>query len=93
MNTRQSVALAVALLSLLLINGAVAGDGNPTVDWWVIGGGGGHSEVPPFRLDGTIGQPVVGMDGVGPCGLCSGFWCEAWGRHRVHLPLVIRQAP
>lgn len=61
---------------------------------WVIGGGGGESEVGGYALAGTVGEPVTGLgSGIG-YEICSGFWCGAGGlAYEVYLPLVLRDYP
>jgi hypothetical protein len=72
---RKAGALLTAA-ALLLLTGIVQAAVTQTVDWRVIGGGGGHAEAAPYALDGTIGQAVVGVDSNGPYDLCAGFWCR-----------------
>jgi hypothetical protein len=92
-----TVLVAVFLCGLLLVLSVVGGpagvvlaNGPAGIDWDVIGGGGGHTEAGMYTLDGTIGQPVVGMAANGGAELCSGFWCGVIGGHRIFLPLVLR---
>ncbi len=79
-----------ALAALLVTGIAMAGNSTPTVDWWVIGGGGGHQESGICSLDGTIGQPLVGTVSNTPYDLCTGFWCGTFAEHRIYLPIVLR---
>ena len=69
-----TLALAGPLI-VLLLGSAVLAIGIPTIDWWVIGGGGGHTEAGIYTLDATIGQAVAGVAADGSSELCSGFWC------------------
>ncbi len=75
MNKREAFALYAALLCGLALAGFVWANGTPNINWWVIGGGGGHAEAGSYALDATIGQPVVGRVANSTYGLCSGFWC------------------
>ena len=93
MDRPKATLLVVVLFCGLLAAGAVLASGTPTIERYVVGGGGGHAEVPPYTLDGTLGQALVGLAGDEPYGLCSGFWCEGWGRYRVYLPLAVRGSP
>lgn len=71
--------------------GRILAGGTPAIDWYVIGGGGGvrdHSA--PYALDGTIGQPVVGMATDTGFEICSGFWCGVAVRYSIYLPLAAR---
>lgn len=75
---RKRVFITLALagpLIVLLVGSAVLAVGTPAVDWWVIGGGGGHTEAGIYTLDATIGQAAVGVGTDGGYELCSGFWC------------------
>jgi hypothetical protein len=97
MNRHKRTILAVLLCSLLLVLSVAGGwaavvlaNGTPALDWYVIGGGGGHAEAPRHSLGGTIGQPLVGT-ATGPgLNLCSGFWCRVLLMQRIYLPLVVR---
>jgi len=84
------VAVIVALAALLLLAGvALAFDGYD-ISWYVIGGGGGHSEAGPYALDGTIGQAVAGPVSNAPYDLCSGYWCGGAAGNNIYLPLIMR---
>ena len=90
MERQKIVVLSLVLFCSLVVAGIVWADGVPTIPWSVIGGGGGHLEVAPYILDGTIGQPVVGWVSNLPYELCAGYWCGAVIPYRVYLPLVLR---
>jgi hypothetical protein len=81
--------VAVLLCSVLLVGTALAA-GTPSIERHVIGGGGGHAEVGAVALDGTIGQPVVGIASNRPYELCAGFWCGVEVAHVTYLPIVMR---
>ena len=74
MRAKIVIALA-ALLCGLVLAGFVWANGTPSINWWVVGGGGGHAEAGIYTLDATIGQAVVGADTDGDYELCAGFWC------------------
>jgi hypothetical protein len=98
MSKRKISTLTVALLCSLLpaisvaegLAGVVLAQGTLAIDRHVIGGGGAHLETGIYALDGTIGQPVVGMISSTPYELCSGFWCGTGERSYVYLPLVLK---
>jgi hypothetical protein len=97
-NLRQAGKVILALAALLLLTSVVLASGTPSVDWWVIGGGGGHAESAPYALDGTVGQPVVGVVSDDPYELCSGFWCRGAGagagaEYKIYLPIILRNYP
>ncbi len=99
MNTQKRITLALVLLGgLLLASVVLAAPTAPTLDRYVIGGGGGLTEVGIYTLEGTIGQALVGANSTAPFDLCSGFWCGldvdyTPFSYYISLPLVLRQSP
>jgi hypothetical protein len=89
MKTRIIPIMVAVLLTLAIASIAVA-NGTPTIDWKVIAGGGGHAEAGIYALDGTIGQPVVGLNNNASYQLCAGFWCRAIAQYLTNLPLIMR---
>ena len=91
MNRKHAfMTLLVAALLLAASLGSVAlANGSLTIDRWVIGGGGGHSEAGSYVLDATVGQAAAGVMSNAPYELCAGFWC-GMGRYKVFLPLVLK---
>jgi hypothetical protein len=94
-NLRQAAGKVILGLAALLLLSSVVLAANGEIPRYVIGGGGGHAEASPYALDGTVGQPVVGVVSNAPYQLCSGFWCEGVGvvEHDVYLPLILRNYP
>jgi|OpeIllAssembly_1097287.scaffolds.fasta_scaffold2527604_1 hypothetical protein len=90
MSTRKGTLVAVAVACCLIVAAAgLAAHAVPaqhSIDWYVIGGGGGVGE----SVSGTIGQAMVGSVGDEVRSVCAGFWCGAVGRYAVYLPLVVR---
>jgi hypothetical protein len=87
--------LVVASLLLTLSDRVTGAASAPTIGWKVISSGGGHAEVAAYRLDGSIGQPVVGRRTSESSELCSGFWCRVATGFRVlpvhlYVPVVTR---
>jgi hypothetical protein len=84
--------IAGTVLCALLLAGVALANGTPAVDWYVIGGGGGHVESGDgvYALDGTIGQAVVGTATDTGYELCSGFWCGVAVEYRIYLPIVLK---
>jgi len=72
----------------LLVGTALA---QGSIDWWVIGGGGGSDSADSTSLDGTIGQWVVGSDTSGTTQLEHGFWGGGVGEYEIFLPAVLRE--
>lgn len=87
---RKWAVRGVMVLSLLSA-GAVAASGSPSLDWWVIGGG-GSATAGGSSLSGTCGQWMVGGGTAGSTQLGSGFWPGALGGESVFLPLLLREA-
>jgi hypothetical protein len=87
------VLLAALLLTLVLTSIALA-SGSYTINWYVIGGGGGHAEAGNYSLDATIGQPATGVMSGGPYTLASGFWGGALAvEYKIYLPIVLKNYP
>jgi hypothetical protein len=61
-----------------------------SVEWYVIGGGGGSTTNGDYTLSGTIGQPVIGRNSNAELDLCSGFWCKVSDLYKAMLPLILR---
>ena len=80
---RKWVILGTLVASLLLISAAQAAPNAPSIDWWVIGGGGGSDTV-----SGTVGQAMTSDEP--HFNLCVGFWCGAMAEYKVYLPLTLR---
>lgn len=77
MNKHVPQTLLRALLATLLGAGvAVGSEGDPTIDWWVIAGGGGpSSDAGNVTLNDTLGQPIIGASSDGAdVGLGAGYW-------------------
>ena len=83
------ILLVAALLLAASLGIVVLAAGTLTIDRWVIGGGGGHSEAGSYVLDATVGQAVAGVTSNAPHELCAGFWCGT-ERYKVFLPLVLK---
>lgn len=93
-NLRQAGKVILALAALLLLAGTVLAANGYEISRYVIGSGGGHAETAPYALDGTAGQPLVGVVTDASYQLCSGFWCgPVGGEYRIYLPVVLRNFP
>lgn len=91
MNKQKITTLAIVLICSLLLSRVVLAYVSPTIDWHVIGGGGGPVEAGTYALDGTIGQAVVGLATDTSLEICSGFWCGAAAAgYKIYLPVVLR---
>ena len=89
MNKRRRLVSSILLLSVLVVSAAWA-NGTPSIDWYVMGGGGERVEAGLYALDGTIGQAVVGSVADAGCEICSGFWGGVGAVYTIYLPLVMR---
>jgi hypothetical protein len=92
--TKKLVILGTLVVSLLLVGTALAAPNAHSIDWWVIGGGGGSETAGTISLDSTIGQWVVGSDKSGGLQLGPGFWGGGWDESCViFLPVVLKDLP
>jgi hypothetical protein len=93
--SRKILIAGIVVASLLLL-GVAAPDLAPSIDWWVIGAGGGSVTTGSTTLSGTAGQAVVGRNTTGSTALCAGFWCSpSTGTttvRRYYLPMVRRNS-
>ena len=94
---KKWVILGTLIVSLFLVGTALARPQAHTINWWVIGGGGGSGTAGDTALDGTVGQWAVSSGTEGNRHLASGFWGggDAAGPadEEVFLPLALRQHP
>jgi hypothetical protein len=96
MRKRKSLALLAAFLCSLLLTVFALASGSYSINWWVVGGGGGPITGGGYAINSTIGQPVVGVAKDTGYELCSGFWCSefvAVVEYRIYLPIVLRNYP
>ena len=89
MNIRVLVLLT---LVLLLLAGVTSAQNAPSIDWSVIGGGGGHAEAGRYALDATIGQPVAAVSSGGAYQLCAGYWCGNVPGWHMYVPNMLKAA-
>jgi hypothetical protein len=87
---KKKVVMLVLLLATLVLTSLALASGSYSINWWVIGGGGGRAESGNYSLDFTIGQPVVGVATDTGYELCSGFWCGAVVEYKIYLPIVLK---
>jgi hypothetical protein len=89
--TRTTAALLL-LGALLLAAVSRAAAPAPTLERWVVAGGGGRGEAGAAVLEGTIGQSVVGRASSSPYALEAGFWAGLRGPQQLFLPVILRAA-
>jgi hypothetical protein len=98
---RWNLIIAAADLLLILVillpgkvAPAAAQSGGPyDLTWSTVDGGGEmYSAGGAYTLDGTVGQPDVGVLEGGAYTLAGGFWGGASAVHRLYLPLLLRDA-
>ena len=65
------------LTLIILLMASVALAQTYEIDWYVIGSGGGESQSTNYQVNGTIGQPIVGMSSSASYRVESGFWVGA----------------
>jgi hypothetical protein len=84
----------LALAALLLPAGAALANGlGYTLDWWTVDGGGGtwSDTGGRYELNGTVGQPDVGVWGDGEYTLTGGFWGGGKVQYNTYLPLALKE--
>jgi len=74
MNKRHTSVLATAFLCGLLAASIALAQGTPTINRWVISGGGTPSSGGNVTLNDTLGQPVIGPSSSGNVWLGAGYW-------------------
>jgi hypothetical protein len=90
---RPLMLLAALLLTLVLTSLALA-SGSYSINWYVIGGGGGPISGGGYAINSTIGQPVVGVAKGQGYELGSGFWPgAAVVEYEIYLPIVLKNYP
>jgi hypothetical protein len=89
---RRKLSMSAALLCFLLLAGLALASGSYSINWWVIGGGGGLISGGGYAINATIGQAVVGTVSGGGYELCAGYWCGAAAvvEYKVYLPIVLK---
>jgi hypothetical protein len=92
---RTLLPMLVLLLSLVLVTTALAQGAQ--VAWYVMSSGGGHSGSTNYVVDGTMGQPAVGLLYSTNYSLGGGFWYVEGVPQvtitRVILPVVLKRYP
>ena len=89
MKRRNWMALiALVLLILMAASVALAAPG-VAIDWWVMAGGGATAEGGGVTMNGTLGQPVIGVSEGEGVRLSAGYWAMP-PTMVVYLPVVLR---
>ncbi len=92
---RNGLVVTLVLVACLALVVPVLAQVSASYDlsWHVIAGGGGRMAGAQYTLQGTTGQPVIGLAAGSGHTLCSGFWCGVGEtEYRVYLPLVLRNS-
>jgi hypothetical protein len=89
MKKQYWIAPAVGLLLVLMSAIAVFAINGTAVDWWVVAGGGAPSSADSITMNGTLGQPVVGLSSDGDVSLEAGYWV-AGEEYSVYFPMMMR---
>jgi len=100
MKTKGYLFSGLILGALLLSAGVVlaqSGEGASTalvtgfdLTWWTVDGGGGTVSGGAYELSGTIGQPDAGVLSGGGYTLAGGFWSGGPPRHKLYLPIIMK---
>jgi hypothetical protein len=82
--------IIISLAALLLFSGVARTSNGYNLSWYTLDAGGGTSSGGSYVMDGTIGQPDVGLGlSGGSYRLDGGFWSAVLG-YIILLPLVMR---
>jgi hypothetical protein len=94
MKQRKAAVLLVILLGGLLVTGVVLARGAITyaIGWRVIAGGGGPAQSGSYRLNGTVGQGVVGSSTGANYQQGAGYWYGIAGATPLPTPTATRTA-
>jgi hypothetical protein len=87
----KRIKIMLALLALLL-TAAASAPALESIDWWVMGGGGGALSQGDLELESVIGQTSAGTGRAGEKDLCAGFLC-AKSPLFTFMPLLEKNAP
>jgi hypothetical protein len=97
---RVSILILILLAAMLLVSGTHAmSSENYAIHWMVpLTGGGGAAYSESYAVNLTIGQTAVGPASSSGYSSGLGYWfgiVQEWlGRSwRLHVPLILRQAP
>jgi hypothetical protein len=74
MNKRMVLPLIVVLGLLALAAGIALAQGTPTINWWLLDGGGAPSGGGNVAVNDSLGQPIIGPSSGGGTWLGAGFW-------------------
>lgn len=93
---KRATLLALLVVAILVIaqpasQPAAATQGELTISWWTVDGGGGLSALDSYELAGTAGQPDAGWMSGNNLVLLSGYWGggpRAGSSWAYYLPLV-----
>lgn len=90
----KTVVLLVILIGGLLVTGVVLARGaiSYAIGWRVIAGGGGPAQSGSYRLNGTVGQGVVGLSTGLSYQLGAGYWYGIAGATPLPTPTATRTA-
>jgi hypothetical protein len=89
MNKQKWMALLAAILVVLMTASIVLADVLPSIDWWVISGGGAPVAGGDVILNSSLGQPVIGHSEGGDVALEAGYWVIN-PEYVLYLPVVLR---
>jgi len=94
----KMILLGCATLLLLAAGGLVIGQSSTSfqLNWSTIAGGGGDSQSPDYRVEGTVGQALAHTEAASASyRLEGGFWLPFAGVKappfkRLYLPVIVR---
>jgi hypothetical protein len=92
MKKSKILILCLAAVVVVLVAGIVIAAptiSSYTVDWWVFSGGGAPSSVGDYRLNGSLGQSVIGESSSTNYGIDHGYWGKGWP-YGIFLPMILK---
>ena len=72
-----SIRLFAGLILALATVTVLAQGNSPTINWWVISGGGGTGGHGNVSINDTLGQPIIGPSSESNVSLTAGYWYGA----------------
>jgi len=87
---QKALMLLLLTMGLLGLAGVVLAAEGVSIDWRVIAGGGDRAVGGEVVLNGTIGQPIIGVSYGSGLSLRAGYWGGLPAMYKVFLPMTAR---
>jgi hypothetical protein len=89
MKKRKWMTILAVIFVVLMATSIVLAGALPSIDWWVISGGGAPVAGGDVALNSSLGQPVIGHSEGGDVALEAGYWVIN-PHYVLYLPVVLR---